>query len=67
MAMTDAEKLKKLGAEWTALDNEYDSKFQELIDRAEPLDGERIAELKKMQDRLFDLETEIYEILKEAR
>lgn len=58
------EKLKELGKEWTALDTKYDNLFQELVDKAEMLSEERIADLKEMQDRLFDLETEIYEILR---
>ena len=58
------EKLKELGGEWTALDTKYDNYFQELVDKAETLSDERMTELKKMQDRLFDLETEIYDILK---
>lgn len=59
------EKLKELGAAWKALDEKYDNEIIKLIDAAEPteISQEQLAEMRKMQDELFDLEVELYKVL----
>lgn len=62
------EKIQKIGTEWKALDEIYDNIVQGLIDRTEsiPLSPERLSELKEMQNRLFDLEVELYKTIQEG-
>ena len=55
--------IKELGTEWTVLDNEYDNLFQELINSQHILSPEELKDFKQKQDKLFDLETEIFKIL----
>ncbi len=55
--------IKELGTEWTVLDNEYDNLFQELINSPHILSPEELKDFKQKQDKLFDLETEIFKIL----
>ncbi len=58
------DKIKELGDAWKALDDKYDNSILEIIDSSEPtLSEEKLEELKKMQDELFDLEVELFEAL----
>lgn len=61
----NTDKIKELGATWKALDDKYDGSIIELIDTTEPapLSPEKLEELKKMQDELFDLEVELFKVL----
>jgi hypothetical protein len=61
----DKEKLEKLGADWKVLDNKYDGYIQELIDSLEPalLTSDKLETLKKLQEELFSLETELFRVL----
>jgi hypothetical protein len=62
----DKEKLKKLGADWKALDDKYDNQIIALIDAQEPtlLTDEQLAMLGKMQEELFELEVELFKVLR---
>ncbi len=58
------DKIKELGDAWKALDDKYDNSILEIIDSSEPtLSEEKLEELKKMQDELFDLEVELFKAL----
>jgi len=59
------EKLKELGGAWKALDEKYDNLVIDLIDAPEPsvISPEKLVEMRKMQDELFDLEVELYKVL----
>ncbi|HLC48877.1 MAG TPA: hypothetical protein VJI96_00625 [Candidatus Andersenbacteria bacterium] len=59
------EKMKELGVAWKALDEKYDNMIIDLIDAPEPsvIAPEKLAEMRKMQDELFDLEVELYKVL----
>jgi hypothetical protein len=57
------EKIKELGLAWKTLDEKYDNAFAELIDAAQPISPEKLEEMKKIQDELFDLEVELYKLL----
>lgn len=61
----NVEKLKELGSAWKALDDKYDNAIIALIDASEPaqISSEQLAEMRKMQDELFDLEVELYKVL----
>lgn len=60
----NTEKIKELGQEWKALDEKYDNAFAELIDAGQStISLEKLEEMKKMQNKLFDLETELYKLL----
>ena len=61
------EKLQKIGEEWKVLDETYDSIVQGLIDGLEssPVSTNRLAELREMQRKLFNLEVKLYKILQE--
>ena len=63
----DKEKLKKIGSDWKILDDIYDKHVQELIDAPEPvlLTSEKLGMLKKMQEELFNVEVELFKILRE--
>lgn len=53
---------EKLGAEWTALDNKYDDLFQDFLDTPKIKTPKEISEFKQMQQRLYAIEDELYEI-----
>ena len=59
------EKLKELGIAWKALDDKYDNMIIGLIDASEPsiIAPEKLTEMRKMQDELFNLEVELYKVL----
>ena len=61
----DREKLKELGDKWKEWNDKYDREILKLIDTEGefPLTKEKLEELNKMQDELFDLEREIFNIL----
>ena len=59
----NTDKINELGAEWTELDNTYDAIIQNLIDNPEPLTPEKQEEIKSMQTRLYNLETELFDNL----
>ncbi len=60
----DENKRKKIGDAWKALDEKYDTTILELIEAPQAtLSREKLEELKKMQDELFDLETKLFEVL----
>lgn len=59
----DIEKIKQLGQEWEKLNEEYDGYIRELIATPGPISPEKMQELKRLQDILFKLETEIFEEL----
>lgn len=61
----DTEKLKELGVAWKALDDKYDNSIIELIDATEPsvISPEKLAEMRKMQDELYELEVDLYKVL----
>jgi hypothetical protein len=61
----DKELIKTLGAEWTALDDSYDAEIQALIDAADAISADKLAELKILQDQLFDLEEKLFEALQQ--
>lgn len=58
-------KLKELGAAWKALDDTYDNAVSAFIDAEVAISSQQLAEMKKMQDELFDLEVELYKVLQE--
>lgn len=57
--------MKKLGVAWKALDTTYDNMIVDLIDAPEPstISPEKLAQMRKMQDELFELEVELYKVL----
>lgn len=58
-------KITELGLEWKKLDDKYDSCVQDLIDALDTTErtNEKLEELKKMQQELYDLETQLFEVL----
>jgi hypothetical protein len=57
------DKIKELGKVWKTLDEKYDNAFAELIDAEQTISSEKLDEMKKLQDELFDLEVELYKLL----
>ena len=61
----NVEKLKELGAAWKTLDDTYDNMIIDLVDATEPsvISPEKLAQMRKMQDELFELEVDLYKVL----
>jgi hypothetical protein len=59
------EKLEKIGTDWKRLNDIYDAEIQALINSAVPITSGKSEELKKMQQGLYDLEVELFELLQE--
>jgi hypothetical protein len=63
----NVEKLRELGTTWKALNEKYDNMIIDIIDAPEPsvIAPEKLAGMRKMQDELFELEAELYKVLRE--
>lgn len=59
----NTEKIKELGAAWKALDEKYDNMFAAIIDAQNSISPETLEEMQKMQETLFSLERELYQLL----
>ena len=53
---------ERLGLEWTALDNEFDSAFQEFVNNPGVKSPEVVEAFKAKQRRLFEIETELMKV-----
>jgi hypothetical protein len=65
MSEINIEKLRGLGSKWKVLNDQYDNMIIELIDASQPvlISVEKLEEMRKIQDEIFDLEIELYDIL----
>lgn len=65
MDKINTEQLKKLGTSWKILNEKYDSTIVALIDAAELalISSEKLEQMNKMQDEIFNLEKELFRIL----
>ena len=57
---------KKLSAEWTALDNEYDNLFQDFLDNPHVKTQDELSKFKAMQERLYAIELELYKVAEDS-
>ena len=55
-------KFKRLGLEWTKLDNEYDALFQEFLNNPTIKMSNELKRFKAMQKRLYAIENELYKV-----
>jgi hypothetical protein len=59
----NTEKLNELGKTWKDQNDAYDAAFMALIDAGQKVLSDDLEKMKKIQDEIFDLESEIYKIL----
>ena len=55
---------ERLRQEWILLDNKYDNRIQKFLNNPGLRSKDELLKLKKMQDRLFDLEVEVLKVAK---
>ena len=56
------QEFKAMGAEWTALDTEYDNLFQTFLDNPDIKKPEELLKFKSMQQRLYAIELKLYKV-----
>ena len=66
MCNMNKQRTQEIGSEWKRLNEEYDNLILELIDSPDPtpLPQEKLEGLKKMQEVLFNVEVELFKVLK---